>query len=110
MLTPPALERRETSAAADLLALFGRLRGESRVGELELSSDVSSFDGALAKACARAKVKRFTARHLRHTFACEVLRAGAELRQVQAWMGHASITTTERYLHFIRPTQPPAPV
>lgn len=75
-----------------------------------LYPDVSGFDGAVVKACERAKVPKWSAHMLRHTFACEVLRAGAALRDVQAWMGHASITTTERYLHHIRPSQPPAPV
>lgn len=75
-----------------------------------LFPDVSGFDSAVEKACERAKVPRWSAHMLRHTFACETLRAGAALRDVQAWMGHASIKTTERYLHHIRPSQPPAPV
>lgn len=117
------LERRDLDRARGVVRLRkpkGKVGLEMKVSERtfaalwsvvgDLAADVSGFDGALEKACERAKVKRFTAHHLRHTFACEVLRAGAELRQVQAWMGHASITTTERYLHFVRPTQPPAPV
>jgi site-specific recombinase XerD len=39
---------------------------------------------------------------MRHTFATVCLRNGAALRDVQEWMGHASIRTTERYLHVLR--------
>lgn len=37
---------------------------------------------------------------LRHTAACLWLARGVDLRTVQAWMGHESAATTNRYLHF----------
>ena len=44
----------------------------------------------------------------RHTYATELLRAGVDLRTVQARMGHESARTTEHYLHALdveaRPT------
>lgn len=42
---------------------------------------------------------KLSSHSLRHFFATHSLRSGAELQQVQAAMRHASIKTTERYLH-----------
>jgi integrase len=38
---------------------------------------------------------------LRHTAACLWLEAGVSPTTVQAWMGHADLTTTQRYLHYL---------
>lgn len=38
---------------------------------------------------------------LRHTAACLWLSKGADLSTVQAWLGHSSATTTNRYLHYL---------
>ena len=45
------------------------------------------------------------AHDLRRTAAALALRGGADLRQIQQMLGHASITTTERYLEPIRSLQ-----
>lgn len=38
---------------------------------------------------------------LRHTAACLWLTRGVDLSTVSAWLGHASIATTNRYLHYL---------
>jgi site-specific recombinase XerD len=41
---------------------------------------------------------RITAHRLRHSFATEMLRHGADIRAIQDLMGHTSLETTQRYL------------
>lgn len=48
----------------------------------------------------RAGVRRVTFHELRHTFGTQMAAAGAPLRAIQEWMGHADAKTTQIYAHY----------
>jgi integrase/recombinase XerD len=66
-------------------------------GKALRSNNISKmFKEAKNRAAIKAKI---TPHSLRHTFATRKLAAGMTMRQLQMVLGHASLSTTERYAH-----------
>jgi integrase/recombinase XerD len=74
----------------------GRLFANPRGGPLSRQS----LWTIVRRAAATAGLKRRVSPHvLRHSFASHLLEGGADLRSVQAMLGHADISTTQIYTH-----------
>jgi integrase len=66
----------------------------TRVGRLVPFASSISFNRIVRR---KSGIARFHVHQTRHTFGCRWLERGGSLAALQELMGHASITTTERY-------------
>jgi site-specific recombinase XerD len=74
----------------------------------ETFGESAPFNDAVERAAQLARVKPYTAHMLRHSAAVRWLRGGADIRQVQMWLGHQNLKTTEIYLRWVATSAPPA--
>jgi site-specific recombinase XerD len=92
VLEPLFVDYLQTRAGDSEPALFVGVQGK-RLSQTILTQTFLRY----ARAAGVTERKRVTPHTLRHVFASELLRAGANLRQIQELLGHKHLDSTQRY-------------
>jgi integrase len=77
---------------------LGRSGKEGPAAEKPMAK--ASVQGALRRVLKQLKIKkRVTIHTLRHSYATHLLEAGVNIRRIQQYLGHSSLSSTMVYLH-----------
>lgn len=85
-------------AAAQDTPLFPT-RQQRRLSRDAVEHRIALYQDVAAVQCPSLREKIVTAHVLRHTAAMRLLRAGVDTSVIALWLGHASVETTQIYLH-----------
>ena len=77
---------------------LGRGRQDGHTAQIPMAKE--TVQGALRRVLKQLKIKkRITIHTLRHSYATHLLEAGVNIRRIQQYLGHSSLSSTMIYLH-----------